>query len=79
MRNLVLEFDKREILEEEIKEHIKFYSQKAEEGMNFFEEGNKKEALNVLREIRKYLKEEYIYYRKGSTQEYIIRNSGYMT
>jgi|GEM_PF-4192736 len=41
MKNIILEFDKREISEEEIKEHINYYNTKAEEGVNLLSLGKK--------------------------------------
>ncbi|WP_338597005.1 hypothetical protein [Clostridium baratii] len=79
MNNNVLKFDEREISMDEMIEHIKFYSEKAEEGMKLYSDGNKKEAMSILREIRNNLKEEYNYYNKARVQEYINSNKYYMT
>ncbi|MDQ0150024.1 hypothetical protein ACFO6R_08405 [Eubacterium multiforme] len=78
MKDNVLKFDEREISINEMIEHIEFYSKKAEEGMKLFSDGNKKDAMGILREIRKILKEEYSYYKKVNVQKYINSNKYYM-
>ncbi|XZH20814.1 hypothetical protein ACSW87_04910 [Clostridium perfringens] len=79
MKNTILKFDQRIILKDEMLEHIKFYSKKANEGMELFEKGNKKEAMSILREIRSCLKEEYSYYDKVKVQKIISENKLYST
>lgn len=44
MKNIILEFDKRIIAKEEMIEHIKYYSEKSEEGMELYSAGNIKGA-----------------------------------
>ena len=79
MRNIILKFDEREVSINEMIEHINFYSVQAEEGMRLFSENNKKEAMSILRGIRRSLREEYNYYKKVSVQKYINKNKYYMT
>lgn len=79
MENIILQFDKRIVSKDEMREHIEFYSRKANEGMKLFEKGDKKGAMVILREIRRYLKEEYSYYDKVKVQEFISENKFYST
>ncbi|WP_338630486.1 hypothetical protein [Clostridium baratii] len=78
MKDNILEFDKREISISEMIEHIKFYSEKAKKGKKLYSDGDQKGAMNILREIRKNLKEEYNYYKKTRVQEYINSNKYYI-
>lgn len=74
MDNMVLEFDKRTITKEEMSKRAKYYAKKADEGIKLYTEGNKIEAMQILREIRKYLKAEYSYYSKDTVDKYIEKN-----
>ena len=68
MKNIILEFDKRIIEKEEMKEHIDYYVSMAQKGFNFLNNNDKKGAMEVLKEIRKYMKEEFNYYNKSKVQ-----------
>lgn len=65
MNRTILPFDKENISEEEIQEHINWYVAKAEEGKKLINVDNK-QAMEVLREINRNLKEEYTYFGKTS-------------
>lgn len=77
MENMILEFDKRTITKEEMGQRAKYYAKKADEGIKLYSEGNKIEAMQILRELRKFLKAEYSYYSKDSVDKYIKENSLY--
>lgn len=77
MKNEILEFDKRNIGIEEIKEHVKFYVDKSSEGFKLLSDGNKKDAMEILKEIRSVMKLENKYYSKSRLYEFILNNKEY--
>ncbi|GAA0085283.1 hypothetical protein UT300007_17220 [Clostridium sp. CTA-7] len=79
MKNNILEFDKREISIDEIRENVDYYISMAKKGFEFLNDNNKKVAMEVLKEIRIYMKEEFSYYSKSKVQRYINANNMYMT
>jgi hypothetical protein len=52
--------------------------QKADEGISLYSEDNKIEAMQIFRELRKYLKAEHSYYSKDSVDKYIKENHLYI-
>lgn len=79
MPSKVLKFDKRIILESEMILNIEYYIKRSQEGMDLITEGNKKDAMRILKELRKMLKKEYKYYKKRDVKPYIQRNNVYRT
>ncbi|MDU3721987.1 MAG: hypothetical protein E7G24_02070 [Clostridium celatum] len=77
MKNIVLEFDKRIIEKEEMREHIDYYVSMAEKGFELLNNGDKKGAMEILKEIRKYMKSEFDYYNKTKVSKYIENNKLY--
>ncbi|UFH65069.1 hypothetical protein KQH81_00385 [Clostridium cadaveris] len=77
MKNKVLEFDKRNVRIEEIKEHVKFYIDKSNDGFKLLSDGNKKDAMEVLKEIRDIMKLENKYYNKSKLEDVILSKKEY--
>lgn len=77
MKNIILEFDKRNVCIEEIQDHVNYYRETAEKGMKLYSEGNKKEAMLILKELRNSLKLEYGYYDKAKIMNVIYKNKYY--
>ena len=77
MKNIVLEFDKRIIEKEEMREHIDYYVSMAEKGFELINNGDKKGAMEILKEIRKCMKSEFDYYNKTKVSKYIENNKVY--
>lgn len=81
---IVLKFDIESIAGKEINNHIKYYMDRSDEGMRLLNEGKKEEqkkALGILKEINKYLDEEYKYFSKKAFHTYgLLDNdiSGYV-
>lgn len=72
----VLPFDKEFISEEEVLEHVQYYYDLAEKGMELLKL-NKSEALKCLKEIRKTMSLEYKYYTKRKLQNIMWDNHVY--
>ncbi len=79
MPSKVLKFDKRKVLESEMILNIEYYIKKSQEGMDLITKGNKKDAMRILKDLRKMLKKEYNYYKKRNVKIYIQRNNVYRT
>lgn len=79
MPSKVLKFDKRKVLESEMLLNIEYYIKKSQEGMDLITKGNKKDAMRILKDLRKMLKKEYNYYKKRNVKIYIQRNNVYRT
>lgn len=79
MKNIILEFDKRIITKDEIIEHIKYYSENAEEAMELHSAGDIKGAREIFKDLRKKLQAEYKYYSKVSVEKFIRGNALYET
>lgn len=77
MKEIVLKFDDRKVEIQELKEHLDYYLKRSNEGMDLFSQDRKKEAYEVLKELRKQLKEEYNFYNKKKVKEYIYNNDKY--
>lgn len=77
MQRDVLPFDREEINEDEIKEHIIWYYNKVQYGYELLRENNKQEAREVLREINNHLDKEYKYYHKSAVQKVMWDNNLY--
>ena len=77
MKNIILEFDKRRIEKEEMREHIDYYVSMAEKGFELLNINDKKGAMEILKEIRKYMKSEFEYYNKSKVNKYIENNKSY--
>lgn len=77
MKIKVLEFDKREIDINEIRENVKFYVDKCNYGFQLISHGDNKGAMEILREIRNLMKFEENYYNKYMVQEVILNNRDY--
>lgn len=77
MENIILEFDKREVEKEEMKEHIDYYVSMAEKGFELLDNKDKKGAMEILKEIRKYMKSEFDYYNKSKVSKYVENNNFY--
>ena len=79
MKNIILEFDKRKIDKEEMREHIDYYVSMSEKGFEFLSKNDKKGAMEILKEIRKYMKSEFDYYNKSKVSKYVENNKLYST
>lgn len=79
MKNIILEFDKRIIEKEEMREHIGYYVSMSEKGFDLLNNGDKKGAMEILKEIRRYMKSEFDYYNKIKVSKYIEKNKLYST
>lgn len=77
MKNNILEFDKRKIGLDEIREHVDYYVGTAKKGFEFLKNNDKKEVMVVLKEIRKYMRGEFNYYNKSKVEKYISSNKMY--
>jgi len=77
LENEILFFDKRVITEQEIKEHVIHYVNKAMKGMSLLDQDNKREAMECLKEIRITLKDEYQYYEKLKVQKVFSESKTY--
>lgn len=75
MNNVILKFDKTEVSDSEIQEHIDWYLLKVEEGYNYLKDNQNKSAMAVLREINRNLEQEYKYYQKTSIEKIIVFNN----
>ncbi len=78
LRNDVLLFDKEQVTEEQIMEHVQHYYDLANKGMSLLET-NRKEAMACLKEIRKTMTLEYRYYDKSKVQAIMWANNLYNT
>lgn len=79
MNNNILEFDKRKIEKSEMVEHVQYYVSMARKGFELLNKKDKKAAMEVLKEIRTYMKKEFDYYNKSKVKIYIGENNLYMT
>ena len=79
MKNIVLEFDKRNITKEEMIEHINYYATKSNEAMQLCSDGKLKEAREIFKDLRGKLQLEYKYYDKVSVRKYVHKNNYYNT
>lgn len=79
MENLILPFDKRIVTRDEMIEHIKYYSENANKGMELHSAGDIKAAREIFKDLRKKLQDEYKYYSKVSVDKYIQADVYYRT
>ena len=77
MKNIILEFDMREITLDEMKEHILYYITNTNKAMEFNENNDLKNARYIYNKIKKNLKLENNYYEKGTVQKTIKKNNNY--
>lgn len=75
----VLRFDKKTIYKYEIIENIDYYIEKSNEGLLYISKKNYKDAMKILKELKKSLKKEYIYYDKDRVKKHIQPNNTYRT
>lgn len=78
MDRVVIPFDKEDISVDELKEHIDYYVGLANEGQELVSSGNKKEAMDILRQINQYLDQEYKYYDRVKVSDVISKNELYI-
>ena len=73
LKNEVLEFEKNVITESEMAEHVNYYYQRANEGMSIQHDGDKAQAMKILRELNRTLEKEYKHYNLKRVGEAIER------
>lgn len=73
LKNEVLEFEKNVITESEMAEHVNYYYQRANEGMSIQHDGDKAQAMKILRELNRTLEKEYKHYNLKRVEEVIDR------
>jgi oligoribonuclease (3'-5' exoribonuclease) len=73
LKRTILCFDKEEISQEEILEHVKHYFNLAQEGLDMVNNDNPA-ARTYLRKINETLKEEYHYYKRSRVQTFMRKN-----
>ena len=59
LENEVSEFEKSVITESEMSEHVNYYYQRASEGMSILHNGDKAQAMKILRELNSNLEKEH--------------------
>jgi hypothetical protein len=74
LENEVLEFEKRVITESEMAEHVNYYYHRAIEGMKILYDGDKAQAMKVLRELNNILSKEYKHYQLSRVSGVIDRS-----
>ena len=71
LENEVSEFEKSVITESEMSEHVNYYYQRASEGMSILHNGDKAQAMKILRELNSNLEKEYKHYKLKRVEEVI--------
>ena len=71
LKNEVLEFERTVITESEMAEHVNYYYQRASEGMSIQHDGDKAQAMKILRELNRTLEKEYKHYKLKRVEEVI--------
>ena len=71
---MYLEFDKRQVFKYEIIENINFYISESSKGLKYISEKNNKEAMKILKELKRSLKKECNYYSNPNVYKFIKSN-----
>ncbi|PAE84960.1 hypothetical protein CHH77_02255 [Shouchella clausii] len=70
----VFKFDREKVPEHKIIERVVYYYKLAQEGMRLYDEGDKSAAMDILKQIRVTMKEEYKYHSRVKVQSLMWNN-----
>lgn len=79
IKDRVLRFDKTIISKHDIIENINYYIEKSNEGLLHISNKDYKYAMKVLKELKRSLRKEYVYYDKDRVNKHIKPNNTYRT
>ncbi|MGX4601726.1 hypothetical protein [Faecalimicrobium sp. JNUCC 81] len=71
---MILYFNKRTIFKYEIIENINYYISQSNHALAYLSKRDNKEAMNILKKLKKSLKAEYNYYSNPKVYKYIKSN-----
>ena len=79
IKDRVLRFDKTIISKHDIIENINYYIEKSNDGLLHISNKDYKYAMKVLKELKRSLRKEYVYYDKDRVNKLIQPNNTYRT